>query len=112
MITDPGPKVLETDLHCGDPETQTLLPLLDDETDLARVTSACTHGPLDSAKLAVRNGCSLSVNIASAEHPGHFSAERAINENVHGVDGYPCLPYRNCLIRGRLLTSGGRIMTI
>ena len=37
MITADGPKVLEYNVRFGDPETQALMLLLDDETDLAEV---------------------------------------------------------------------------
>jgi phosphoribosylamine-glycine ligase len=37
MLTTDGPKVLEYNVRFGDPETQALMMLLDDETDLAEV---------------------------------------------------------------------------
>jgi len=37
ILTSNGPKVLEYNVRFGDPETQTLLPLLSDDTDLAKV---------------------------------------------------------------------------
>lgn len=48
MITADGPKVLEYNVRFGDPETQALMMLLDDETDLAEVMlvsrlSRCHH---------------------------------------------------------------------
>lgn len=37
MLTSDGPKVLEYNVRFGDPETQALMLLLDEETDLAEV---------------------------------------------------------------------------
>jgi phosphoribosylamine--glycine ligase/phosphoribosylformylglycinamidine cyclo-ligase len=37
ILTPDGPKVLEYNVRFGDPETQALMLLLDDETDLAEV---------------------------------------------------------------------------
>ena len=54
MLTADGPKVLEYNVRFGDPETQALMLLLDDETDLAEVMLACTQGRLDSVKLGYR----------------------------------------------------------
>ena len=44
MVTSEGPKVLEYNVRFGDPETQTVLPLLSADTDLAEVMLACTGG--------------------------------------------------------------------
>lgn len=37
ILTESGPKVLEYNVRFGDPETEALMLLLDDETDLAEV---------------------------------------------------------------------------
>ena len=41
MLMPDGPKVLEYNVRFGDPETQALVLLLDDETDLADVMLVC-----------------------------------------------------------------------
>ena len=37
ILTESGPKVLEYNVRFGDPETEALILLLDDETDLAEI---------------------------------------------------------------------------
>ncbi|KAJ2764306.1 Bifunctional purine biosynthetic protein ade1, partial [Coemansia nantahalensis] len=48
MLTADGPKVLEYNCRFGDPETEAVLPLLDDACDLAEVFLAAAEGRLDA----------------------------------------------------------------
>jgi phosphoribosylamine--glycine ligase/phosphoribosylformylglycinamidine cyclo-ligase len=41
MVTKDGPKVLEYNVRFGDPETQALMLLLSEDTDLAEVALVC-----------------------------------------------------------------------
>lgn len=41
MLTESGPKVLEYNVRFGDPETEALMLLLSDDTDLAAVILVC-----------------------------------------------------------------------
>jgi phosphoribosylamine-glycine ligase len=51
MLTQDGPKVLECDVRFGDPEAQTLLPLIGTKSDLAEIMLACVEQRvLDSHK--------------------------------------------------------------
>lgn len=43
MLTPSGPKVLEYNVRFGDPETEALMLLLSDDTDLAAVLLVCTY---------------------------------------------------------------------
>jgi phosphoribosylamine-glycine ligase len=43
MLTDSGPKVLEYNVRFGDPETQALMLLLSEDTDLAAVILVRTY---------------------------------------------------------------------
>jgi phosphoribosylamine--glycine ligase / phosphoribosylformylglycinamidine cyclo-ligase len=72
MITDSGPKVLEYNARLGDPETQTLLPLLDPKTDLARTMLACTRGDLLSAPIGIQPGYSATIILAAGGYPGSY----------------------------------------
>ena len=70
MITKDGPKTLEYNVRFGDPETQTLLPLMDG--DLADVMVACTDGCLDSVNFGHFPLYSATVVAAAGGYPGPY----------------------------------------
>jgi len=79
MVNKGDIKVVEYNVRGGDPETQTLLPLLSDDTDLAQVMLACAEGWLDAVTLKVKPGASATV-VASAEgYPGSYAKNRKIH---------------------------------
>ncbi|KAJ1934372.1 Bifunctional purine biosynthetic protein ade1, partial [Linderina pennispora] len=55
MLTPNGPKVLEYNCRFGDPETEVVLPLLDDSCDLAEVFLAGAEGRLDAVPLKFKD---------------------------------------------------------
>jgi phosphoribosylamine--glycine ligase/phosphoribosylformylglycinamidine cyclo-ligase len=79
MITDAGPKVLEYNVRFGDPETQSLIPLLTRNTDLARVCLSCTNATLIDQVLEVQQGYACNVVIASAGYPGDYESGDTID---------------------------------
>lgn len=70
MITKDGPKALEYNVRFGDPETQTLLPLMDG--DLADMMVACTDGCLDSVNIGHFPLYSATVVAAAGGYPGPY----------------------------------------
>lgn len=67
MLTKSGPKVIEFNCRFGDPETQSILPLLD--SDLYEVCFACTQNQLASVELKWKDGSACGVVIASQGYP-------------------------------------------
>lgn len=78
MMTKNGPKVLEYNVRFGDPETQTVLPLLSEDTDLAEVMLACTKGCLDSVSINVEPTFSATVVVAVGGYPGSYAKGQEI----------------------------------
>lgn len=79
MVTKDGPKVLEYNVRFGDPETQTLLPLLSADTDLAEIMLGCTHGWLKSVRIDVDPKVSGTVVAAAGGYPGNYNRGETIN---------------------------------
>ncbi|MBI5201956.1 MAG: phosphoribosylamine--glycine ligase [Elusimicrobia bacterium] len=81
MLTEKGPQVLEFNVRFGDPETQTLMPLL--ECDLLDLLESCAKGRLSAAPIPVKKGASVCVVLASEGYP-----EKPItNRRIHGIEG-------------------------
>ena len=72
MVTKNGPKVLEYNVRFGDPETQTLLPLLSSDTDLAEIMLACTEQWLENVVIDVDAKFSATVVAAAGGYPGPY----------------------------------------
>ena len=70
MLTKNGPKVLEYNVRFGDPETQTLLPLMN--ADLAEVMVACTDGWLDAVTIGAYPRFAATVVAAAGGYPGAY----------------------------------------
>ena len=70
MLTPNGPKVIEYNCRFGDPETQVVLPLL--ENDLLTIMQATTNGTLadTEVKFSAKNAC--CVIMASAGYPSSY----------------------------------------
>jgi len=72
MLTSSGPKVLEYNTRFGDPETQSIIPLLSQDTDLAEVLLAYTEGRLNLVKIGVTPGFTCNVIIAAEGYPESY----------------------------------------
>jgi phosphoribosylaminoimidazole-succinocarboxamide synthase len=70
MITKDGPKVLEYNVRFGDPETQSLLSLL--ESDLGEIMLACAQGNLANVDVKVSSKSAATVVVAAGGYPGSY----------------------------------------
>ncbi|KAH7122825.1 phosphoribosylglycinamide synthetase [Dendryphion nanum] len=70
MLTPQGPKVLEYNVRFGDPETQSLLPLL--TTDLAEIMLSCANGTLSSTPISLSGKSAATVVVAAGGYPGSY----------------------------------------
>lgn len=68
MLTKSGPKALEYNARFGDPETQTLLPLL--KSDLAEIMTACIEGRLHEMHVEMYDRFCAVVVISAKGYPG------------------------------------------
>jgi phosphoribosylamine--glycine ligase len=112
MLTAEGPRVIEFNCRFGDPECETLMPLLGPE--LARVLQACAFGELDQAPaLSIAAGCSACVIAAAAGYPGMVRSGDPIRSTL--VPGENLQLFHAGSRRdpdGRAVTAGGRVLAV
>lgn len=109
MLTAAGPKVLEFNCRLGDPETQVILPRLDE--DLLELLTRATQGDLEARALRFSSQAAVDVVLAADGYPdtpatGHPIEIGAVPDDVlvfhagtkHTADG--------------LRTSGGRVVNV
>ena len=112
MLTENGPSVIEFNCRFGDPECETLMPLLGPE--LALVLLACATGQLDQAPaLSIAPQCSACVIAAAQGYPGEIRKGDPIQSNL--VAGHDLQLFHAGTQRqadGRCLSSGGRVLAV
>ncbi|KAL9112712.1 MAG: hypothetical protein Q9227_003015 [Pyrenula ochraceoflavens] len=109
MLTSSGPKVLEYNVRGGDPETQTLLPLLDNDTDLAEIMVACTEHWLDGVKVGIDQKFSATVVAAAEGYPGPYKKNIPMTLSSPPANTYVFHAGTHSS-QNRLVTTGGRVI--
>lgn len=110
MLCGEQPYVIEYNCRLGDPETEAILPRI--EEDLVALLEQCAAGNLVQRKLAVSDRASAVVVLASEGYPGDYAKGREIS----GADGTGEAVVFHAGTRlesdGRLLSAGGRVMAV
>lgn len=111
MITPNGPKVLEYNVRFGDPETQTVLPLLSEDTDLSEVMMACAKGYLSSVKINILPKFSATVVVAAGGYPGSYAKGTPMTVGTPAAGSGITIFHAGTKLAGsQLQTSGGRVI--
>lgn len=112
MLTASGPRLIEFNVRFGDPECETLLPLL--KTDLLPVLADAARGRLDpETRLDWRDGAAATVVMAAKGYPGAY--ERGHPIDLAGVAGLPeTTVFQAGTARrdGALVSAGGRVLAV
>jgi phosphoribosylamine--glycine ligase len=111
MLTDDGPRVLEFNCRFGDPETQSLLPLVDG--DLLGALTRAASGDLSSVDLQVADSAAVTVVLAAGEYP----AANDVGSPIQGIEdaeqsGAIVFHAGTALKGDHLVTNGGRILGV
>ena len=111
MLTDDGPRVLEFNCRFGDPETQSVLPLV--EGDLLEALAAAASGELGNSEIVSTAGAAVTVVLAAAGYPetGDRGSEIMGIEDAEAAGGL-VFHAGTALQDDRLVTNGGRILGV
>ena len=77
MIKDNEPYLIEYNVRMGDPECQTILPLL--KTDFLKVLNSCCNETLDKLEIEWKDQKSLCIVVCSKGYPGEFKSNIKID---------------------------------
>jgi phosphoribosylamine--glycine ligase len=108
-ITAEGPSVVEFNCRFGDPETQSVLALLD--TPLGELLLKAATGALAGTELQWRSGASVTVVIAAENYPATSASgdEITVGDLPQGVH---LLHAGTSDVDGRLVSAGGRVLSV
>ena len=111
MLTPDGPRVLEYNCRFGDPETQSVLPLV--EGDLLAALAAAATGSLRGITLGRADGAAVTVVVAGGQYPANSDRGSPI-EGIDEAEASGALVFHagTALNDGRLVTNGGRLLGV
>lgn len=112
MLTKSGVKVLEYNARFGDPETQVVLPRM--ENDIIDVFEACIDGCLDKIDLKFENNAAVCVVLASDGYPLEYEKGKKISglKNFEGRTDIFAFHAGTKKVNGDVVTNGGRVLGI
>ena len=112
MLTDDGPKVLEFNCRLGDPETQAILPRLED--DLLALLAAGAAGELPDTSLHWSDQVAVAVVLASGGYPktpdrGHVITGLETAEDLKNTFVFQA---GTGTVNENLVSAGGRVLNV
>jgi phosphoribosylamine--glycine ligase len=107
MWTAGGPKLLEYNVRFGDPETQVLMQLLDE--DLPELLLSVAIGRLESREIKVHPGCALTMVLAAEGYPD--APRKGVPIHL-GQPGTTVIHAGTRKAEGQWVTNGGRVINL
>jgi phosphoribosylamine--glycine ligase len=115
ILTERGPRLLEFNARCGDPETQVILPRL--AGPLAPWLRAAARGALPAEtprRLPMLPGATVGIVLAADGYPGE-PRNGAVVDGLDAARAEGALVFHSGTVRddeGRFRTRGGRVLTV
>jgi len=112
MINGDDFGVLEFNARFGDPETQTILPLM--QTDLLDVLNAAAENNLENIKIEWSDKSCVCVVLASKGYPNDYEKGKEIKglEEIKKINNAVVFHAGTAIKDGKIVTSGGRVLGV
>ncbi len=110
MIKDDNPYLVEFNVRMGDPECQTILPLL--ENDLCEIFFNCCRGKLSEKTIRLNDKKSICIVICSKGYPENYKKNSEISRlnKLSLKDNEYIFHAGTKLKNNKILSSGGRVL--
>ena len=109
MITKEGPKVIEYNCRFGDPEAQTVLPLM--KSSLLDAMLACETGELERTPVEFSNEAAANVVLVSGGYPGKYAKGLPIRID-EPAEGTHIVHAGTAKTEEGFVTAGGRVINV
>ncbi len=112
MIGEDGPKLIEFNTRFGDPETQVILPRIDD--DLLTLLDSCARGKLTAAHVALKPVSALTVVLAAKGYPAAPQKGGEITgvDRANALEGVVVTHAGTKRSGAALVANGGRVLNV
>ena len=112
MITEVGPKVIEYNCRFGDPETQVVLPLL--ENDLVELMMDVVAGTVKPTRVKLKRQSAVCVVIASGGYPDTYETGKVVVglEKVAEEPNVVVFHSGTKQSKEGIVTAGGRVLGV
>jgi phosphoribosylamine---glycine ligase len=111
ILTERGPHVIEFNCRFGDPETQSVLPLL--RPGLLGLLAAAAAGELAGVEAPAAEGAAVTVVVASRDYPERGETGTPIEGITAAEQGGALVFHAGTALKdGGVVTNGGRVLNV
>ena len=110
MVKDNEPYLIEYNVRMGDPECQTILPML--ENDFVEVLENCINGTLENIKLEWKNKKSICIVLTSKGYPENFEKNIIIKnlDKISNDNSQFIFHTSTKFVENKIFSNGGRVL--